>query len=259
MSGTATAPRPVLSRLVLTEARLYLRDPGSWFFALVFPALLLVVLGEFMPWADQPYSTSDPALAAISAITGYTPIVLALATATVAFTTYPTTVATYRQRGVLRRLSTTPVAPSRLLIAQVAVNVAALLVAAALAVVAGVSLLGVSLPVHPLTVLLAFVLAALAAFGLGSLVAAVAPTAGAATGMGMTLYFVSLFFAGVWFPLPLMPQTVQQIATWVPLGAASQAMTAGWAGQPFPGRALLVLAVWSVVSVPAAARLFRWT
>ena len=122
------------------------RDPSVLFFALVFPALLLTVLGLVMPWADEPYDETDPLLAAVTAITGYTPIVLSLAVATVAVSTFPAIIATYRQRGVLRRLSTTPVGPARLLVAQVVVNLVALLVAAALAVASGVLLLDISLP-----------------------------------------------------------------------------------------------------------------
>ncbi len=253
------APGGALARMIAVEARLLVRDPSVLFFALLFPALLLTVLGLVMPWADQPYDDSDPLLAAVTAITGYTPIVLSLAVATVAVSTFPAIIATYRQRGVLRRLSTTPVGPARLLVAQVVVNLAALLLAAALAVTSGVLVLGISLPEQPATVLLAFLLAVLSAFALGSLVAARAPTAAAANGWGMTLYFLCLFFAGVWLPLPLMPDLVQDVAGYTPLGAATQAMTAGWVGQPFPGTEMLVMAVWALVGVPVAVRLFRWT
>jgi len=101
--------------------------------------------------------------------------------------------------------------------------------------------------------------AGLAPFGLGAIVAALAPTAAAANGWGMALYFVSLFFAGVWLPLPIMPQVVQDIAVLTPLGAATQAMTAAWFGLPFPGTETLVLAAWALVATPLAVRLFRWT
>ncbi len=248
-----------LARMVGVEARLFVRDPSVLFFSLLFPALLLTVLGLVMPWADEAYDADDVLLSKVSAITGYTPIVLSLAVATIALSTFPAVVATYRQHGILRRLSTTPVGPTRLLVAQLVVNLGALVVAAGLAVVAGVTILDISLPVQPWTVVLAFVLAVLSAFALGSLVAALAPTAAAANGWGMTLYFVSLFFAGVWLPLPLMPEPVQVIAGYTPLGAATQAMSAGWFGQPFPADHLLVMAVWAVVGLPAAARLFRWT
>lgn len=255
MAATSTR---TLARVTVVEGRLALRDPANAFFALLFPPLLLTVLGLAMPWGSAPYSEDDPLLGTINGITGYTPVVLALAVGTVALSLYPTTIATYRGQGVLRRLSTTPLPPSRLLIAQILVNLAALVVAAVLTVVLGMIVVDVSAPEQPLVVLAAFVLTAAAMFGLGSLIAARAPSAGAATGVGMTLYFVSLFFAGVWLPLPIMPEVVQQIAVWTPLGAGSQAMLDGWVGADLPARELLVMAGWAVVLVPLSARLFRW-
>lgn len=249
---------PVLGRLTAVEARIYAREPSSVFFGLFFPAVLLTVLGLVMPWADQPFDAEHPTLSQITAITGYTPIVLALAVGTVAYSTFPVVLATYRERGVLRRLATTPLPPSRVLVAQILVSVTMLLLAASLAVVAGVVLLDVTLPSNPLLVLGAFALAATSSIAIGCLIAARAPTAGAATGVGMLIYFVSLFFAGVWMPLPLMPDVVQTISAYTPLGAASQALAAGWYEQTVPVRELVVMAGWTVVAVPLAARLFRW-
>ncbi len=255
---SATSPQ-VLARLTAVEARLYVREPSTVFFGLIFPALLLTVLGLVMPWADEPFDSADPVLARVTAITGYTPIVLALAIATVSFSTFPAVIATYRDKGVLRRLSTTPLPPSRVLVAQILVNVATLIAASALAVVAGVVVLDISLPGDPAVVLGAFVLGATSSIAVGCLIAARAPTAGAATGIGMLAYFASLFFAGVWMPLPLMPQVVQTISAYTPVGAASQAMAVGWYGDGVPLLELLAMAAWTVVCVPLAARLFRWT
>ena len=165
-----------------------------------------------MPWADQPFDDTDPVLSQVNGITGYAPTVLALAVATVALSTFPTTIGNYRGRGVLKRLSTTPVPPSRILVAQVLVNLGALLVAAVLMYVLGAAVVGVAAPADPLVLLLALVLTVLAAFAVGSVIAALAPTAAAATAWGMSVYFASLFFAGVWLPLPLMPDVIQTIA-----------------------------------------------
>ncbi len=256
--GRTGSPR-TLWRMVVTETRLFVRDRGSMFFVVLFPVLLLTVLGLAMPWADQPFSDQDPLLERITAITGYTPIVLSLAVATVGLSSFPVAVATYRQRGVLRRMSTTPVGPTRLLTAQVLVNLGALVVGALLALLSGLVVLGISLPEDPATVVLAFLLAVLSTFAVGALVAARAPTTTAANGIGMLLYFVSLFFAGVWLPLPLMPDAVQTVAGYLPLGAASQAMTDAWVGAAFPAQELLVMAVWAAVATPVAVRVFRWT
>lgn len=248
-----------LTRLTAVESRLFVREPSGAFFAILFPAVLLTVLGLVMPWADLPFDAKDPILSQVNGITGYAPTVLALAVATVALSTFPTIIAGYRARGVLKRLSTTPVPPSRILVAQLLVNLGALLVAAVLMYVLGATVVGVAAPAEPLVLLLALVLTVLAAFAVGAVIAAVAPTAGAATGWGMSLYFTSLFFAGVWLPLPLMPEVIQTISGFTPLGAGSQALAAAWYGQPFPTTSLLVMAAWAAVGVPVASRLFRWS
>lgn len=256
-TGAARSPR-VLVALTRSEGRLYLREPAAVFFGLFFPVVLLLGLGLLMPWADQPFG-EGPVLSTVSGITGYTPIVLALAIATVAFTTFPPVMGAYREKGVLRRLSTTPLPPSRMLVAQLLVNLAMLVVASVLAVGAGALILDVAMPRDLGVTVLAFVAGAAAALATGSLIAAVAANAGVATGAGMLCYMTSLFFAGVWFPLPLMPEAIQTVSRYTPLGAASQALAAGWYEGRFPGVELLVMAAWTVVMVPIAARFFRWT
>lgn len=258
MSTVARSPR-VLVRVTANEGRLYLREPAAVFFGLFFPSVLLLALGLLMPWADQPFDETDPVLSQITAITGYVPIVLALAIGTVAYTTFPPSMGTYREKGVLRRLSATPLPPSRLLVAQLLVNLGMLLVASSLAVLGGALALDVGMPADVGVTVLAFVAGAAASMAVGALIAALAPTAGAATGAGMLVYMSSLFFAGVWFPLPLMPDAVQTISRFTPLGAASQALAAGWYEGRFPGAELAVMVVWTAVLVPLAARLFRWT
>ncbi|WNB87189.1 ABC transporter permease [Cellulomonas sp. ATA003] len=255
---SATGPA-VLARLTVVEARLSWRDPAAVFFGLVFPGLLLVVLGLAMPWADEPFDAGDPDLAQVTAITAYTPIVLALAIATVAFSTFPAVLAGYREKGVLRRLSTTPLPPSRVLVAQLLVSGGTLVAASVLAVVLAVVLLDISLPRSPVLVVASFLLGAASALAVGCLIAARAGTAGAATGVGMLAFFTSLFFAGVWMPLPLMPPVIQTISAYTPVGAASGALAAGWYGTGVPALELTVMAVWTAVCVPLAARLFRWT
>lgn len=253
------ASAKVMAKVTANEVRLYLREPAAVFFGFFFPTVLLLMLGLLMPWADQSFDPQDPVLSQVTAISAYMPIVLALAIGTVAYSTFPPVFATYREKGVLRRLSTTPLPPSRLLVAQLLVNLGVLLIASALALVAGTVILDVSLPSDPAVVLLAFVVGAVSSMAVGALIAALVPTTASATGIGMLVYTVSMFFAGVWMPLPLMPEVVQTISRFTPLGAASQALAAGWYESTFPGVELLVMAVWTAVLTPLAARLSRWT
>ena len=99
-----------LARLTTTELKLFLRDPMAWFFALAFPPLLLVVLGA-IPAFREPQAD----LGGRRVIDLYVPIVVGFVLAMLAISVVPTYLATYRERGVLRRLATTPVRPAALL------------------------------------------------------------------------------------------------------------------------------------------------
>lgn len=254
----APSGRRGLATLVRTEGRLFLRDPGGVFFALAFPAVLLLGMGHAVPGMRTEVE-GVPGLEGVILIHLWGPVILATAIATVALTTLPATVAGYREHGIFRRLSTTPMRPRAVLASHVAVSGAALAVAVVLALVGGMTTLGIPLPESPLVVLAAFALATLALFAIGLIVGGLAPKASTASGIGMLLYFPLLFFAGLWLPISQMPDTLATVATFTPLGAASEAMTTAWFSGDLPWRELVVLAAWSAVGFPVAAKVFRWS
>jgi len=259
--GTVSAARSArgFGTLFATEAKVWLRDPGAVFFALVFPVLLLVALGLVIPDFRTPMDEPGLPWASAPAVTIWMPTVLALAVATISLTTMPVQFATFREKGVLRRLATTPMPPQNLIGAHLVINVLALLVAAAAAVVGGMAVLGIPAAVDPLVVLLCFVLATTAMFCLGLLVAARAARGTSASGLGMLIYFPSLLFSGVWVPLPVMPDWMLEVSKYTPIGAAAQGMLAGWFGDGFPLSQVLVMLAWTVVLFPLGVKLFRWT
>lgn len=243
-----------VTRLTIVESKLFLRDPTGVIMGVAFPALLLLVLGLALPGFQDVADDLD----GLRPIDIYLPITLAMAIATLGVTVLPNYLATYRERGVLRRLATTPVGPVKLLGAQLAVNVAATVVAVALAIAVSAAVFGVDMPQQPIGFLLAFLLGTGAVFAVGLLIAAVAPRAKTASGIGMLVYFPMLFFAGVWTPGPVMPDVVRRISDFTPLGAASQSMQDAWTGS-FPQALHLGVMVVYIVGIGAlAARLFRW-
>ncbi|WP_326551973.1 ABC transporter permease [Micromonospora sp. NBC_01813] len=243
-----------LRRLTVMEAKLLLRDPAAVVMALAFPMLLIVVLGGVMPG----FRTAVPELAGLRPIDVYLPVVVALAVAGIALNSLPTTVAAYRERGVLRRMATTPVRPVKLLGAQLLVSVGATTLAVGLAVAAAAVAFRVPMPEHPVSFLGVFLLGSAATFAVGLLIAALVPTGRAANAISMLIYFPMLFFAGVWTPGPMMPETIRRISDLTPLGALSQTMQASWSGAAVRPLHLLVMAGYLVVVGALAARLFRW-
>ena len=105
-------------KLLETETKLFVRDPIWLFFGLVFPGLLLLLLGVFFPGFNEP----SPDLGGRTYTEVYASVVLVLGLATLALVTLPPILGTYRQFGILRRLRTTPVHPARLLGAQLEVE-----------------------------------------------------------------------------------------------------------------------------------------
>lgn len=195
-----------LAKLTLTEAKLFWRDPTGWFFALAFPPLLLVILGS-VPAFREP----DAGLGGLRVIDLYVPILVGFVLAMLAISVFPNYLATYREKGILRRLSVTPVQPSRLLQAQLAMGLAMALGAVVLVMGIGAVVFGTALPAQPLGFLVAVVLAAGALYAVGLLVAAVAPTGKAAAGIGTVLWLPIMFFAGLWAPREAMPDTLNRI------------------------------------------------
>jgi ABC-2 type transport system permease protein len=242
-----------LAKLTFTELKLFLRDPTAVFFAVVFPPMLLGILGA-IPAFREP--SED--LGGQRVIDLYVPIMIGFVLAMLALSVLPTYLATYREKGILRRLSTTPVQPSSLLLAQLAMGVGMALVAVTLVLGIGVVVFGTAMPEQLLGYLVAFVLAAAASFAVGLLIAAVAPSGKAASGIGSILFFPMMFLAGLYFPREVMPEVLRRIGDFTPLGAGVQALqdaTTGAWPQPLH---LAVLAAFAIAASLTAARLFRW-
>lgn len=244
----------MFAKLTATEARMFLREPLGAVFTLVFPAVMLLVLGSAIPAFGSPSEAFDGR----RGIDVYVPIMLAMTLATVAMVPLLGSLAAARHRGVFRRLATTPAPPAGMIAAQVLVNAAALLVGAVLAYAAAALAFDVAPPANPAGVAVAFGLGAVSMCALASLIASVTPSATAATAFGNLVFFPMLFAAGVWTPGPAMPDAVRRVADFTPLGAASQALQDSWQGLwPSPLH-LVVMLVAAVALAAAAVRWFRW-
>ncbi|WP_197322095.1 ABC transporter permease [Saccharomonospora sp. NB11] len=240
-----------LLRLCATETTLFFREPTSVFFTLGLPPLLLVIVGA-VP------SFREPGLDGLRTIDVYTPVVVVLGIGLIAMTVLPQQFATYREKGVLRRLRTTPVTPATMLGAQLllatAVSVTTMLVVLTVARVA----FDVTLPAAPVAYVLAYVMTASAMFVLGLLVASLAPSGKSAGAAGTLLFCPILFFAGLWIPRDSMNDVLRRISDFTPLGAGAQSLQDAAAGQWPELLHLAVMLAWTVVAGGVAARCFRW-
>jgi ABC-2 type transport system permease protein len=243
----------VYTKLTQSEFRLFLREPVLVFFTVFFPSILVIILGS-IPSFRKPVD----ALGGATVVGVYVNIAVLLLLAMLALQTTPLVLATYRERGVLRRLETTPARPVTLLAAQLSVALGAAIVSAVLVLAIGRIFFSVALAAQFGSFLIGFVLSAVAVFALGLFIAAVVPTAKAAQSTGTLLFFPLMFFAGLWVPRETMPKVLQRIADFTPLGAAERALHDAASGHWINGLSLTVLLAYILVFGAAAAKLFRW-
>jgi ABC-2 type transport system permease protein len=185
---------------------------------------------------------------------------IALAVLSTAFTSQAIATGFERRYGVLKRLGSTPLSRGGLIGAKT-VTVIGVELAQTVILIA----VGLALGWHPrggpgaaLWVAL-LVLAGTAAFSGLALLLAGTLRAEATLALANLVYLVLLGLGGIIFPLTKYPASARPVLTLLPSGALSDGLHKVLQyGGGLPLRDLAVLAVWAVITITLAARLFRW-
>jgi ABC-2 type transport system permease protein len=185
------------------------------------------------------------------------PGILALAVLSTAFTAQAIGTGFERRYGVLKRLGATPLPRGGLLGGKTA---------AVLAVEAGqvVVLVAVGFALgwrpHSVDVGATVALIALGTLAFSGLALLMAGTlrAEATLAAANLVYLLLLLGSGIVIPLSKFPAGVRTVLEWLPSTALADGLRAALAGAAVPGRVWVVLLLWSVFAVAAAARWFRW-
>jgi ABC-2 type transport system permease protein len=247
------ARRAAFGKIVLNEARLTWRRPVGLIGGIGLPVVLLIIFGALPSFKQQ--------LAAFGGQTifdAYVPILATFGVAMLALLGLPLPLVTYRELGVLRRLSTTPVPPAWVLAAQAVVQGCVAVAGVVTVIVVAIVAFGAPAPASLAGLALSGAVTIAGLFSIGLLLAAVARTSTAANVIGRVTFFPLMFFAGLWLPRELMPHVLLDISNYTPLGAAVQAMQASMQTGFPPVAPLLVLAGYAVVFGYLARRFFRW-
>ena len=244
----------MLAEAVRFEWARVLRSFPSVFFALAFPVMMLVLFGSI--FGNEPTDFFD----GLGTVDVTVPAYMGMVIAVTGLTSFPLTMAEYRDKGVLRRLLVTPASPMTLLLAQLVVNVALTLMGLVLLVLVG----AVFFDLHMAASWAAFVplllLVLVSTFSIGFLIAAWAPNERTATTIAMLVYFPMIFLSGATLPLEIMPEVMQTAAKVLPLtwgvdllqGAWVEAADANWT------LGIAILAGTTVVCSSLSVQFFRW-
>ena len=242
-----------LTELLKVEGKLALREPTGIAMGIGLPIIFLVIFG--LIGVAVPGNVANTGYTVLDL---YVPIIMVIGFITLGVSSLPGTLVRYREMGWLRRVSTTPESPSKLLAAQLILNLVLALVAI-LIVIFGSELIfrtqfDVSIPYFVISVILSVAVI----FSLGLIVAAVAPSQPVASGMSAGLLFLSFFLSGLWIPPSAVDGPLATIMYYSPSGAAVQALLYSMFNAAPPPATLLTMVLYTTIFGFIAIRYFRW-
>ena len=243
-----------LLKMTWMETKLFLREPVGAFFTLAFPLMMLFLFGSI--YGNKPVLEFGGQGTIDVSIPAYTAMIIA----TSGLMSVTITMAAYREKGVLRRLRTTPVSPLVVLGAQVIVTFAMTSLGMLLLILAGKLVYHVRFEGNALSVLAGFVLGSLSFFGLGFILAGLMPNARTAQIVGMVLLYPMLFLSGAGFPREFLPEAIKKVSTFLPLTYVVNLLRGLWVGEAWSQHTtdVIVLAAMLVVGVLVSVKTFRW-
>ncbi len=166
-----------------------------------------------------------------------------------------------RQKGILKRLSATPLRRWTLVGSNILMRLAIAVLQALLIIGIGVVVLGVQIVGSILLVAGFVALGAVTFISIGYVIASFARTEEAANGLTSVVQFPLMFLSGIFFPIALMPAFLQPAAAVMPLTYLADALRQVMAGGvPFVPLWVdaIVLMGWLIASFLISARYFRW-
>ena len=233
-----------LREITWVELKLFAREPLTVLFVLVLPLIVLYVLNGV--FGNQP---EPEVYTGLGAVDFYTPAYVALVVATVGVLSVPVHLAGYREQGVLRRLRASAMPPVTLIAAHVIIAVVVGMVGAILLTALSAIAYDGALPHDWPRALAGFLLITVAVAALGTFIGIVLPTARAAQGLGVLLFFVFLMLGGAGPPVEVLPDAMATLSDFIPLTYAGAVLRGPWFGQAWDGGAIAVMSGLLVVSL----------
>jgi ABC-2 type transport system permease protein len=247
-TAAKAASRSATGRLVHTELTLLRRDPLTLTFVFVFPVVTMLIIGGSFGTKPTPgFDNTDPSH-------WYVASYLTVVIAATGLITVPVHLASYRERGVLRRFAAAGFPRWSFALAQLVVGLGAITVASATLLAVAAPVYGVPHLHQPARVVAAFALGSVAFVSIGVLLGSLLPSARAAQATGLILFFPS-FLIGAGGPPPnVMGSAIRSFAGYLPLTRLTDAVRDPWLGIGSATNSLIAVAILATTAAALALR-----
>lgn len=240
-----TAPSSLthVARLFRAEMRLFLRESQVLIFVFGFPIVTVLVLGGVFGTNanDSGFEYVNPSHFYVAAYFG---VVLAA----IGLIMLPVHVASYRERGVLRRYDTAGFARWVFPAVQFLCGIMFALMAFASLTITALLSSGMPSMESPGRTVLGLALGTLVFISIGVALGMVFPSGRAAQGLGLTLFFPMFLLAGGGPPPEALTDGMRAVSNWLPLTHVIRASQEPWLGLGDGGDHMVIVIGMLVVS-----------
>jgi ABC-2 type transport system permease protein len=237
-----------VGRLVRAELKLMTRDPLVLTFVFAFPIVtMLIIGGAFGTQPDKAFDFVNPAhwyvASYLTVVIGATGLVM-----------LPVHLASYRERGVLRRFAAAGFPRWSFPLSQLIVGLLTTAVSCALLLVVAAPVYGIPPLQAWWRVTAAVALGSVAFVSIGVLLGSILPSARSAQAVGLLIFFPSFLLGAGGPPPQVMGSVVRQVAGPLPLTLLTNAVREPWLGIGSATGSLVAIAVLAVAATVLAAR-----
>lgn len=238
-----------LKAITGTELRLLVRDPTLLVFAFAFPPFVMLILaGVFGTHPNAGYGMARPDQYYVAASVGVPIIALTLIG-------LPVTLASHRERGVLKRFEAFGVSTTTVIAAEALVTVGLVAVTTTVLLAVAAPTYGIPTPAHAAQTLLGLAAATTTLTLIGLAIGLAAPTTRAAQAIGLLAFFPLYLLGGGGPPTRVLTGPLHTIANSLPSGI--QAIADPWLNLRGQASQLVVLSIWAAAALAAIAVLAR--
>jgi ABC-2 type transport system permease protein len=246
----------LLAHQLRFEFKRFVRDPQAVFFSIALPIVFLVIFAAV--FGNERLDDSG-----LKVSTYYVPGIIALGVMSAAFVGLAISVVEQRERGVLKRLRSTPMPPWLYFAGRAGTAVALCLALAVVLTLIGHVLYGVRIPGGTLPGLLLTLAVGTACFTcLGMAISGFIRTANSAPAVTNGIMLPLQMISGIFFPVDQLPELVLDIARVFPAYHLAQGLLDGFdpngPAAGFGWGHLGVMTAWGAIGLVVALRRFRW-
>ena len=236
------------------------RSPSTIFFAFVLPIMFLVIFVTV--FGNQRMELANGQL--VRGSTYYVPGIVTLGVVQTTFTNLAVSLTASRERGLLKRLRTTPPPTWTFMAGRIITSAAAAILLVVVLVAMGRVVYGVALPTTTIAAgLLALLVGTFTFSALAFAVSTAIPSQDASVPVTNAITLPLYFISGIFIPQELIPDRVREVAQVFPVKRLYDALLTVFdpatSGAGIELADLGIVAAWGVAAAIVGTTAFRWT